>query len=329
MIVALLQPIEQWARAKGWRVGELDPKAKRTVRFFAGRVFIGVGPDVEPRSEREVSPHAALVWALVLAARPLRDGSKCGKLCAGSGRVPKYIGLAGTRPVEYVVDGTMACPDCDGTGLADLTDAYAQHVLDAQPRPNATGLRFITAAGTDGVVLCYRVDGANETSIEALSVLADRLQAKGHRLGQRIALLLADTPETLAELEREGGETLRSITALRSIREARTTTAEPFRVGSQTVVMRVGADGVHQQAVFSFGDFADFRRASAAEVAVSIMDQVMNVEARVDDGHVVIAGVGEDGSPVGVQITGGTAFDFMYTTPEAKIAPLVRALALG
>jgi hypothetical protein len=96
-----------------------------------------------------VSPVAALVWALVLAARPARDGSKC-KRCDGCGR---------TRATEMDIDAATSlpgggfsipvkawapsgdpsdrfsgrCSACEGTGLADLTDVFAQHVLDAQP----------------------------------------------------------------------------------------------------------------------------------------------------------------------------------------------------
>jgi hypothetical protein len=230
--------VEWWARARGWLpiVGEFDlGKAPWSVKPWseAGTTVqvqrLGCGGAYG--DELDVSPHAALVWALVLEARPLRDGSRC-RRCRGRGtwdewwRVTWGRGGASPEDADAVVnawrrDGwrvaggllgetydhrqsrTIPCPDCEGTGLADLTDAYAQHVLDAQPRPNATGIRFITSADTNGVVVSCRVDGANEASIEALHVLADRLQAAADPLGFDIAHLLAGSHEgTASAVER-------------------------------------------------------------------------------------------------------------------------------
>lgn len=67
---------------------------------------------------------------------------------------------------EFYWLGTITgpCPDCDGTGLADLTDAYAQHVLDAQPR-------------VEGNPAVYAwTEPGDHASIDALHMLADRLQ---------------------------------------------------------------------------------------------------------------------------------------------------------
>lgn len=59
---------------------------------------------------------------------------------------------------------TIECPDCGGTGLADLTDEFAQHVLDAQPVQH--GKPAVYAWAKPG----------NPASIEALHVLADQLR---------------------------------------------------------------------------------------------------------------------------------------------------------
>jgi hypothetical protein len=238
--------VERWARARGFTEG----MAPWYAMFVVDRIRISrrhsdykhraeVGKPLYERTE--TSPHDALAWALVLEARPLRDGSDC-KRCRGRGTWdewdtawfswrddmalgviadgwrsgPHHVwrpgfntiamlvreGLAGHH-VRVLASRAIPCPDCEGTGLADLTDAYAQHVLDAQPRPNATGIRFITSADTNGVVVSCRVDGANEASIEALHVLADRLQAAADPLGFDIAHLLAGSHEgTASAVER-------------------------------------------------------------------------------------------------------------------------------
>jgi hypothetical protein len=198
--------VERWARARGWWNEHntavpllIEPWSIQwrdesmlvhTVKHARGRLI----------EEWHASPHAALVWALVLSSGPLRDGSTC-KRCDGC------------------TIRTIGCPACEGTGLADLTYAYAQHVLDAQPRAIG-GLSFVTAAASGiGATLSARADGADPASIEALHVLADRLQpdllrrADGlprnierETLGFHIAHLLAgsreDTDEAIEQLRR-------------------------------------------------------------------------------------------------------------------------------
>jgi hypothetical protein len=164
--------VEQWARAKGWW-WEARPKVAPwwvTHRGAAVTIRRALEPGLFASSGHDVSPHAALVWALVLEARPLRDWSSC-KRCRGRGF--KVI-----VPTARVVP----CSDCEGTGLADVTDAYAQHVLDAQ-RPcgvcKASG--WTRSSHTVGAIECWSCSGngtepGNPASIEALHVLADRLQ---------------------------------------------------------------------------------------------------------------------------------------------------------
>jgi hypothetical protein len=178
--------VEQWARARGWwneqntAVPLLtepwsiqwrdESMLVHTVKHARGRLI----------EEWHASPHAALVWALVLEARPLRDGSSC-KRCDGCGR---------TRPAEMALERATSlpggglsvpvkswtpardpsdrfsgrCSACEGTGLADLTDAHAQHVLDAQPRQQG-----------NPAVYTWTKPG-NPASVEALHMLADMLQ---------------------------------------------------------------------------------------------------------------------------------------------------------
>jgi hypothetical protein len=231
--------VEQWARARRLVMHGRDGYEQ----WAGGRWGLHVNP-LPPRSTllvcpngdevrgTEVSPHAALVWALVLEARPLRDGSRC-KRCRGraewswwewgynSIRKPSWVRWCWPEnPSRYVaandydspwpegtelawarvsaVDAeerdvnwrgrvTGPCPGCEGTGLADLTDAYAQHVLDAQPRPHG-----------NPAVYTWTKPG-NPTSIEALHVIAYRLQAKGDPLGLHLAHLLAGSPEGTAD----------------------------------------------------------------------------------------------------------------------------------
>jgi hypothetical protein len=143
--------VERWARARGWWNEHntavpllIEPWSIQwrdesmlvhTVKHARGRLI----------EEWHASPHAALVWALVLSSGPLRDGSTC-KRCDGC------------------TIRTIGCPACEGTGLADLTNAYAQHVLDAQPSQQG-----------NPAVYTWTKPG-NPASVEALHMLADMLQ---------------------------------------------------------------------------------------------------------------------------------------------------------
>jgi hypothetical protein len=189
--------VEGWARAKGleaWghhRVpGRLPWSVQPVATDIRGGLLIrrldnrGETADQWPT----VSPHAALVLALVLEARPLRDGSRC-KRCCGQG-----------FKVVVTTSRVLPCPDCEGTGLADLTDTYAQRVLDAQPQQQGNPAVYVWTKPGD------------PTSIEALHVLADRLQpdllrrADGpprdldrEALGLHLAILLAGSREGTGE----------------------------------------------------------------------------------------------------------------------------------
>jgi hypothetical protein len=235
--------VERWARATDrWGVDCGWTKDKPFV-LIDGRDHVGLGSSL-PICVRMgplisdgrwcIGDHAALVWALVLEARPLRDGSSC-KRCDGCGR---------TRPAEMALERAMSLPDgglsipvkswkpardpsdrfsgrcsaCEGTGLADMTDTYAQHVLDSQPRVADAGLGFslppftIPLSNGSTATIGPSVTPGNPTSIEALHVLADRLQpdllrrADGpprdidrEALGLRIAHLLAGSRDGTGE----------------------------------------------------------------------------------------------------------------------------------
>jgi hypothetical protein len=204
--------VEQWARAKGYTEG----MAPWYVVIIGDDVRISRRhPDYQQRAEalafqplyerHHVSPHAALCWALVLEARPLRDGTRC-RRCRGRGTVHR-------GEVDDAVIGTWnewqtsPCPDCDGTGLADKTDEYAQHVLDSQARPcrSCRGNGGFHTPHGDGHEACWQcaggtlADRGNPTSIDTLHVLADRLQAQGDPLGLHLAYLLAGSREGTAD----------------------------------------------------------------------------------------------------------------------------------
>jgi hypothetical protein len=181
--------VEHWARARGVLPQEGAMRTRESPPWFVvlterGELLVRRIPG----SDRwdNVSPRAALVWALVLEARPLRDGSRC-KRCRGQGF--KIVG-ANYR--------CISCPYCEGTRLADETDAYAQHVLNAQPSDR--GFEKTVAA-----IIGRPVNAGSPASIEALHVLADRLQAAADPLGLDIALLLAGSREGTAS----AGERLR------------------------------------------------------------------------------------------------------------------------
>jgi hypothetical protein len=144
--------VEEWARAKGWWVpyhGGGQSTGEWSVE--SGGQTIPVRRKSEGGETLwDSSPHAALVWSLVLEARPLRDGSRC-KRCDGCGRArpaemdhERATSLPGgglSIPVKSWAPArdpsdmfSGRCSACDGTGLADLADEYAQHVLDAQPK---------------------------------------------------------------------------------------------------------------------------------------------------------------------------------------------------
>lgn len=314
--------VERWAQSRGmwregggyvllegsdrhpwwlWRIGDSIRVRSCSSRRDVDRREIW-GPD--GRVNVEVSPHAALVWALVLEARPLRDGSRC-KRCRGRGEWswwhdadrpgavwPVWAGLTFTRASNCTTTPggpwpagvslltghgigpdwshwtlTGLCPDCEGTGLADLTDAYAQQVLDARPK-DTEEIRIATTGPCpdcdSSSAGCRRCRGRREwswwssgptmyfawppgvqvdphdtdergtcrlndplggwlfgtrlrwtsskvafarsgdpTSIEALHVLADRLQDQGDPLGLDISHLLAGERDgTEAAVER-------------------------------------------------------------------------------------------------------------------------------
>jgi hypothetical protein len=190
--------VERWARARGFTEG----MAPWYAMFVVDRIRISrrhsdykhraeVGQPLYERTE--TSPHAALVWALVLEARPLRDGSDCNR-CRGRGtrgewaqrrhRLDRGTADQDARSFEVsrgfllsegfvvkthgsdwlVASRTVQCPDCEGTGLADLTDAYAQYVLDAQPQLQGNPAVYVW------------VEPGDKASIEALHMLADLLQ---------------------------------------------------------------------------------------------------------------------------------------------------------
>jgi hypothetical protein len=254
--------IEAWARARGWW---------------------GIG---RPTKHWTISPRAALVWALVVEAKPLRDGSKC-RRCRGRGtwdewdrrvfyddvplhwldhsghvfRTDRTDAMRNLRSARawLIDDGfavavvetsttitgrincirlhasrTAPCPDCDGSGLADLTDVFVQHVLDAQPhRYSPEDRRWLfgdnppltVKLGGCGAVVSTTHSSGSPQAREALHVLADRLQANGQQLGIFIALLLDGSPEALAELERDGVEELQRLTLWRRMTTQR---AESF-----------------------------------------------------------------------------------------------------
>jgi hypothetical protein len=227
--------VERWARARGFT----DGMAPWYAMFVEDRIRISRRhSDYKHRAEvgrplyerTETSGHAALVWALVLEARPLRDGSRC-KRCRGRGEWswwevgdgprPNWTRWAriesrrecvalvggpwavGTRltwdrlggaahwrsepadgePGPWCTHVTGDCPDCGGTGLADLTDAYAQHVLDAQPRLSV--LMTTPTPWSEPSPPRRHHSPGNRASIEALHVLADRLQANPASTRQR------------------------------------------------------------------------------------------------------------------------------------------------
>lgn len=147
--------VERWARARGFTEG----MAPWYAMFVEDRIRISRRhPDYKHRAEvgqplyerTETSPHAALVWALVLEARPLRDGS--------------------------VGDAPRA------TAPADLTDVFAQHVLDSQrPCCGCKASGWTRSSHTVGATECWSCGGngiepGEAASIEAIHVFADRLQ---------------------------------------------------------------------------------------------------------------------------------------------------------
>ncbi len=200
--------VEQWARARGlvmhgregyepWAGGRWGLH----VNPLPPRSTLLVCPNGDELAGAEVSPHAALVWALVLEARPQRDGTRC-KRCRGRGTWDELTQTwsATVGPVEFqrrsveiarefyeregwahdawwrpsgrvvvVASRTIPCPDCDGTGLADLTDAFAQHVLAASVGPAVVRLSITgpcpdCASQSSEFAACRRCRGRREWS---------------------------------------------------------------------------------------------------------------------------------------------------------------------
>jgi hypothetical protein len=258
--------VDAWARARGWwnahNGADLLLTGPWSVQWQDGvLLFHALAKPSTPRhiiDEWRVSPHAALVWALLV-----ESGSRVGRCsaCDGtghgfdtrswqqgdervgmrvecnlswSGAVPSDSGrvLTGLRGViesephhaiyDVRLDGEskpvlvrsynlyplersadVPCPDCEGTGKQEA----ARLVLDAQPRPcpRCRGTSGYHTPHGDGWQACWRcaggtlADKGDPASIEALHVLADRLQRDGDPLGTHLAHLLAGSLDGTGE----------------------------------------------------------------------------------------------------------------------------------
>jgi hypothetical protein len=97
-------------------------KRRHVLRYIAAREragILGTRPfDIDDALARlDVAMDAGCWASLKVAVELALTGQRPGcKRCKGSKRAPAFIGLANTRPIEYVRDGSIPCPDCRGTG---------------------------------------------------------------------------------------------------------------------------------------------------------------------------------------------------------------------
>jgi len=228
-----LDAVEQWAQAKGWREfadgfvpGEtpwaVDTTALRIVRGYSNVLVRRLGIDRLYTEHWDLTPHAALVWALVVAAElPPVDVGWC-KRCRGRGTWDEWLWMAedwgrngyATSVLDDRVHAsrTIPCPNCSGTGR-DRREG-ARLLLDALPRAYAEDERRLlfgwgplpptVRLGGCGIEVSTTHSPGDPASIEALLVLSDQLQPdllrradgppRNHdleALGNSIALLLA------------------------------------------------------------------------------------------------------------------------------------------